>query len=182
MYRHLANPPADTHRYVLHFTEGCCICFCITTNQGRNGFVDEVTGYFGYSFLFCLSIAFASPWFGAPSRGSSMPRDEQPFVPVLLRAVLEAAESQEAQLSEKAVASYQTGYLKTASCKQFPPTAMSLPVAFAGCLFQWSVFLLLSHCSGSATKISSSPRETVGSQTAACPRRVLQPKGLTELF
>lgn len=67
----------------------------------------------------------------------------------------EAAESQEAQLSEKAVASYQTGYLKPASCKQFPPTVVSLPVPFTGGLIQWSVFLLLSPCSGSATKISA---------------------------
>lgn len=111
-----------------------------------------------------LDIHFYSAFLlvGTPSSGSSMPRDEQPFVPVLLRAVLEAAESQEAQLSEKAVASYQTGYLKTASCKRFPPTAVSLPVPFAGCLFQWSVFLLLSHCSGSATKISAPPSVCVG--------------------
>lgn len=38
--------------------------------------------YFGYSVLFCHSIAFASPWFGAASSGSSVPRDEQHFVPV----------------------------------------------------------------------------------------------------
>lgn len=64
----------------------------------------------------------------------------------------EAAESPEAQVSEKAVASYQTGYLKPESCKQFPPTTMSLPLPFAGCLFQ---FFCFSHCSGSATKISA---------------------------
>jgi len=35
--------------------------------------------------------------------------------------------------SDELVASYQTGYLKTASCKQFPPTPVSLPIHFAGC-------------------------------------------------
>lgn len=60
------------------------------------------------------------------------------------------------QLPGKVMASYQNVCLKTASCKQFPPTPVSLPVHFAGCLFQRSVFLLLSCCSGSATKISAS--------------------------
>lgn len=77
------NPPADMYRYALHFTEGCCIGFCITSNKGRNGFAGEITGYFGNSVLFSLSIAFVSPWFASPGhRGSSVPRDEQHFVPV----------------------------------------------------------------------------------------------------
>lgn len=64
------------HRGMLH------LFFWITSNKGRNGFAREITGYFGYSVLFCLSTAFASPWFGAPGSGTSMLRDEQHFVPV----------------------------------------------------------------------------------------------------
>lgn len=154
LYHDLATTLKEfMYRYILYLTEKCYICFCISNNKERNGCVGKITGYFGYWVICCLSSTFASPCFWAHSGESSMPRDA--FAPVLLRAMLEAVYSQGLQLSDEVVASYQTGYLKTASCKQFPPTPVSLPIHFAGCLFQWSVIPLPSRCSGSTTKISA---------------------------
>lgn len=142
----LGNAPEEfVYTYVLYFTGKCRSGFEYQVT-GRNGCVGKVTGYFdtelcAFSYIY-FPLFLSTGWWELGTEGCPGPSSAQSsagsgfFLGV--------------QLSDKAVASYQTGCLKTASCKQLPPTPASLPVNFAGCLFQGSI-LLLSCSSGAAT-------------------------------
>lgn len=110
------------HRGMLHL-------FLYNRQQGQKWFCwRDYQGFWIFSFILpfyciCFPLAWSSQQWKLSAQGWAA------------LCPSEAAECQEGQLSEKAVASYQTGYLKPASCNSFLPLLCLFPLPVLGVCF-----------------------------------------------